>query len=330
MLPCWTSLTLVFARLVLVFSLCFPLQLSLARLQGGAQARGLKGVKREALQLRGSACMAAAAADTDSEDAAVQRLANLSSPNSTDDGHEHDTDRYQHEGAGDASGGATGTGGIGEAPRVSGAGEGEHVGGGAPGSLQDRKRRRLAEQHNKSEQRRRRKINTKLEELQAMVPFSRSREKAAILLDVIDYIKSVQAQLHIMSAITACDYAAYRPSPPHTPHDPYFPASLGGYTSLGGISPTSIMPLPTFHSFPMNSGEALPLAGMYPGAPGGSMGFQPGSSGSGGGGGERGRGDAGGAAAGEGGWSFSSGESSAALTGAAGDNTASSYEPVMY
>lgn len=281
-------------------------------------------------KMRGVARMAAFAAETESEEAAVQGLANLGSPHSTDNGRvtEQDTDRDPYDG-GDASGGTAGTAGAGEGAR---SGRGcEYGRGGAPGgSLQDRKRRRVAEQHNKSEQRRRRKINTKLDELQSMVPFSRSREKAAILLDVIEYIKSVQAQLHIMSAITACDYAAYRPSPPHTPHDPYFPTGLG-YPCLGGISPTSIVPPMAYHGFPMSSSEALPY-GFIPGGPEGSMGLQPGSSGSGGEGeGKRGRREGAEVAAGEGGggWSFSSGESSAAL-GAAGDNTASSYEPVMY
>lgn len=189
---------------------------------------------------------------------------------------------------------------------------------GSPLSPQERKRKRLAEQHNKSEQRRRRKINSKLDELQAMVPFSRSREKAAILLDVIEYIKSVQAQLHIMSAITACDYASYQPSSP--PGDPYL-SSQGAFSTPGrGMPATPIFP-PVFPAAGAGMGSACPSLRPYSGAVP-SLGGHDTSSGSG-----MDRGykeyfkDAG--------WSLSSGESSPPMA-AMVDPTESPYEPLMF
>lgn len=190
--------------------------------------------------------------------------------------------------------------------------ETQHNNPGSPLSALERKRKRLAEHHNKSEQRRRKKINAKLDELQAMVPFSRSKEKAAILLDVIEYIKSVQAQLHIMSAISACDYAAYQHPRPTV--DPYLcsPVSYGGPSkALPGSMFSRQLPLS-----PASTGPAGPMPSF--GGSFASYGVQRTSSMS----GPCNNNEANG-------WSLSTGESSPPF-GPPIDTTASSYEPLLY
>ncbi|KAL1543374.1 transcription factor UNE10-like isoform X2 [Salvia divinorum] len=61
------------------------------------------------------------------------------------------------------------------------------------------KRNRAAAIHNQSERKRRDKINQKMKTLQKMVPHSSKNDKASMLDEVIEYLKQLQAQVHLMS-----------------------------------------------------------------------------------------------------------------------------------
>ncbi|PWA89113.1 myc-type, basic helix-loop-helix (bHLH) domain-containing protein [Artemisia annua] len=61
------------------------------------------------------------------------------------------------------------------------------------------KRRRTAANHNQSERKRRDKINQKMKTLQKMVPNSNKTDKASMLDEVIEYLKQMQAQVHMVN-----------------------------------------------------------------------------------------------------------------------------------
>ncbi|XP_054783214.1 transcription factor UNE10 [Prosopis cineraria] len=61
------------------------------------------------------------------------------------------------------------------------------------------KRRRAAAVHNQSERKRRDKINQRMRTLQKLVPNSSKTDKASMLDEVIEYLKQLQAQVHVMS-----------------------------------------------------------------------------------------------------------------------------------
>ncbi|KAL3624514.1 hypothetical protein CASFOL_031182 [Castilleja foliolosa] len=58
---------------------------------------------------------------------------------------------------------------------------------------------RAAAIHNQSERKRRDKINQRMKTLQKMVPNSSKTDKASMLDEVIEYLKQLQAQVHMMS-----------------------------------------------------------------------------------------------------------------------------------
>nr|CAA8287607.1 Unknown [Brassica napus]CAA8392219.1 Unknown [Brassica napus]CAA8403876.1 Unknown [Brassica napus] len=74
----------------------------------------------------------------------------------------------------------------------------EETGEEARGST-SRKRSRAAEMHNISERRRREKINEKLKALQELIPRCNKTDKASMLEDAIEYVKSLQMQIQMMS-----------------------------------------------------------------------------------------------------------------------------------
>ncbi|CAM0905305.1 unnamed protein product [Alopecurus aequalis] len=61
-----------------------------------------------------------------------------------------------------------------------------------------KRRTRAAEVHNQSERRRRDRINEKMKALQDLVPHCNKSDKASILDDAIEYLKSLQLQVQIM------------------------------------------------------------------------------------------------------------------------------------
>ncbi|KHN12001.1 Transcription factor PIF4 [Glycine soja] len=60
------------------------------------------------------------------------------------------------------------------------------------------KRNRAAEVHNQSERRRRDRINEKMRTLQQLIPNSNKTDKASMLEEAIEYLKSLQFQLQVM------------------------------------------------------------------------------------------------------------------------------------
>ncbi|KAI3756821.1 hypothetical protein L1987_56644 [Smallanthus sonchifolius] len=64
------------------------------------------------------------------------------------------------------------------------------------------KRSRAAAIHNQSERRRRDKINQKMKALQKLVPNANKTDKASMLDEVIEYLKQLQAQIHMMSRMS--------------------------------------------------------------------------------------------------------------------------------
>ncbi|CAI9264367.1 unnamed protein product [Lactuca saligna] len=60
-------------------------------------------------------------------------------------------------------------------------------------------RSRAAAIHNQSERRRRDKINQKMKTLQKLVPNANKTDKASMLEEVIEYLKQLQSQIHMMS-----------------------------------------------------------------------------------------------------------------------------------
>ncbi|KAI4988131.1 transcription factor PHYTOCHROME INTERACTING FACTOR-LIKE 13-like [Hordeum vulgare subsp. vulgare] len=63
------------------------------------------------------------------------------------------------------------------------------------------KRRRAAQVHNLSERRRRDRINEKMRALQELVPHCNKTDKASMLDEAIEYLKSLQLQLQVMWAM---------------------------------------------------------------------------------------------------------------------------------
>lgn len=61
-----------------------------------------------------------------------------------------------------------------------------------------KRRSRAAEVHNQSERRRRDRINEKMRSLQELIPHCNKADKASILDEAIEYLKSLQMQLQIM------------------------------------------------------------------------------------------------------------------------------------
>ena len=61
-----------------------------------------------------------------------------------------------------------------------------------------KRRTRAAEVHNQSERKRRDRINEKMKALQELVPHCNKSDKASILDEAIEYLKSLQLQVQIM------------------------------------------------------------------------------------------------------------------------------------
>ncbi|KAK6164319.1 hypothetical protein DH2020_001183 [Rehmannia glutinosa] len=69
----------------------------------------------------------------------------------------------------------------------------------ACGSASSSKRSRAAQVHNLSERRRRDRINEKMKALQELIPRSNKSDKASMLDEAIEYLKSLQLQIQMMS-----------------------------------------------------------------------------------------------------------------------------------
>ncbi|KAI4349856.1 hypothetical protein L6164_010403 [Bauhinia variegata] len=102
------------------------------------------------------------------------------------------------------------------------------------------KRSRAAEVHNLSERRRRDRINEKMRALQELIPNCNKVDKASMLDEAIEYLKTLQLQVQIMS-MAAGLYMPPMMLPPgmqhmhaHAPHmTPFLPMGVGMQMGLG-------------------------------------------------------------------------------------------------
>ncbi|KAI4301646.1 hypothetical protein L6164_034904 [Bauhinia variegata] len=97
------------------------------------------------------------------------------------------------------------------------------------------KRSRAAEVHNLSERRRRDRINEKMRALQELIPNCNKVDKASMLDEAIEYLKTLQLQVQIMS-MGAGLYMPQMMFPPgmHAPHmTPFLPMGVGMQMGLG-------------------------------------------------------------------------------------------------
>ncbi|QCD98381.1 phytochrome-interacting factor 3 [Vigna unguiculata] len=100
------------------------------------------------------------------------------------------------------------------------------------------KRHRSAEVHNLSERRRRDRINEKMRALQELIPNCNKADKASMLDEAIEYLKTLQLQLQIMSMGSGF-YMPGMMLPPgiqqmHAPHmGPFSPVGVGMQMRLG-------------------------------------------------------------------------------------------------
>ncbi|TVU35873.1 hypothetical protein EJB05_17780, partial [Eragrostis curvula] len=131
------------------------------------------------------------------------------------------------------------------------------------------KRTRPAEVHNLSERRRRDRINEKMRALQELIPNCNKIDKASMLEEAIEYLKTLQLQVQMMSMGPGlCVPPMLLPAMQHMqmPHMPHFP-HLGMGLGFG-------MGAAAFDMLPRLAGTQFPCP-MMPGAP--PMAMPPGS-----------------------------------------------------
>ncbi|XP_010914797.1 transcription factor PHYTOCHROME INTERACTING FACTOR-LIKE 15 isoform X2 [Elaeis guineensis] len=143
------------------------------------------------------------------------------------------------------------------------------------------KRSRAAEVHNLSERRRRDRINEKMRALQELIPNCNKTDKASMLDEAIEYLKTLQMQVQIMSMNSGlCMPPLLHPPGMQHMHAPamvrYSPMGVGmgmgigygygmGMYDMNGSPSCSMIPLPHMHGpqFPCSSIPAsLGLHGM--------------------------------------------------------------------
>lgn len=83
----------------------------------------------------------------------------------------------------------------------------------ASGRPSPAKRTRAAEIHNQSERKRRNKINDRMKALQELIPNANKTDKASMLDEAIEYVKTLQAQLQLMSMRTGMVLPSVMTSP---------------------------------------------------------------------------------------------------------------------
>lgn len=128
------------------------------------------------------------------------------------------------------------------------------------------KRRRATEIHNLSERKRRDKINKKMRALQDLIPNSNKVDKASMLGEAIDYLKSLQLQVQMMSMGTRlCMPLMMLPTGMQHLHSPvlaqFSPMGVGIDTRLMqmgvGCSPATF---PASGMFGLPAGQMLPMS----------------------------------------------------------------------
>uniref|UniRef100_A0A803PW08 BHLH domain-containing protein n=1 Tax=Cannabis sativa TaxID=3483 RepID=A0A803PW08_CANSA len=130
------------------------------------------------------------------------------------------------------------------------------------------KRSRAAEVHNLSERRRRDRINEKMRALQELIPNCNKVDKASMLDEAIEYLKTLQLQVQIMSM-----GAAHYPGPPIPGHSAGMHGMTGPNLQVFGLPGQGIsMPMQRAPLVPMMGGTFMkPSMGLNASGVGGSV-----------------------------------------------------------
>ncbi|XP_027351538.1 transcription factor PIF3-like isoform X2 [Abrus precatorius] len=104
------------------------------------------------------------------------------------------------------------------------------------------KRSRNAEVHNLSEKKRRERINKKMRTLKELIPNCNKVDKASMLDDAIDYLKTLKLQLQIMSMGSGLWPLMMLPAAAHHINGPHLPQLMGA--GMGFRPPQLPIPLP--------------------------------------------------------------------------------------
>ncbi|XP_031489590.2 transcription factor UNE10-like [Nymphaea colorata] len=119
------------------------------------------------------------------------------------------------------------------------------------------KRSRAADVHNLLERRRRDRINMKIKALQKLVPNASKTDKASMLDEVIDYLKQLKSQLHMMNQrAIPCTPGMMTPSMTMQQQLPL----MGHMMGIMGMG----MPMPLMDMVPVGLPPVPPLAGLMP------------------------------------------------------------------
>jgi len=113
-----------------------------------------------------------------------------------------------------------------------------------------KRRTRAAEVHNLSERRRRDRINEKMRALQELIPHCNKTDKASILDETIEYLKSLQMQVQIMLMTSGMAPMMFPGA-----HQFMSPMALGMNSAC--VTQMSYMNLPLPNHIPLNSSPTM-------------------------------------------------------------------------
>lgn len=126
--------------------------------------------------------------------------------------------------------------------------------------------------HNLSERRRRDRINKRMRSLQELLPNCNKVDKASVLDEVIEYLKTLQRQLQIMSSTGSPLFMSPMMLPTgvhnvHAPHMNQFPLGMGMRIGAGADCSAFQFPIPSISgaaALPRSNGTGLPMFGVQP------------------------------------------------------------------
>ncbi|KAF8042964.1 hypothetical protein BT93_A1330 [Corymbia citriodora subsp. variegata] len=131
--------------------------------------------------------------------------------------------------------------------------------------------RRRTTIHNLSERRRRDRINKKMRALQKLLPNCDKVDKASVLDEVIEHLKTLQRQLQMMSTRSPLFMPPMMlPTGVHNMHVPQmsqFPLGMGMRAGAGADCSTFQLPIPPISgatALPWSTGAGIPMFGVQP------------------------------------------------------------------
>ncbi|XP_030539701.2 transcription factor PHYTOCHROME INTERACTING FACTOR-LIKE 15-like [Rhodamnia argentea] len=126
--------------------------------------------------------------------------------------------------------------------------------------------------HNLSERRRGDRINKRMRALQELLPNCDKVDKASVLDEVIEYLKTLQRQLQIMSSTGSPLFMSPMMLPTgvhnvHAPHMNQFPLGMGMRIGAGANCSAFQFPIPPISgasALPRSNGTGIPMFGVQP------------------------------------------------------------------